>query len=103
MARKKKRPKRKRTARELRKAEAQRRNNNILKKRFPKNKPHSGNYCPLCGMLIPKGQMLNHKALVHNEKMRKRTDTLLNRLIGKPKSIWVGFVQGGTPGSGKKK
>jgi hypothetical protein len=62
--------------------------------------------CPLCGKKLQRGQMDNHKVSEHGEKRKKRTREVSLSFGGKPVELnhgWVHFVQGGSPGSGKRK
>lgn len=57
-----------------------------------------GTYCVLCGEFIPKGMLLSHKELIHNEKKITASPA-----VDKNSSTWVSVVGGGLPSLGKKR
>ena len=57
-----------------------------------------GTVCILCGEFIPKGALLTHKELKHNEVKITPSPTVYVK-----SSVWVSVVGGGLPSLGKKK
>lgn len=56
-----------------------------------------GLLCPLCGLTVQYGKMLEHKKTEHNEAVVKRKP-----VNEQPKSVWVKVYQGGLPSLGKR-
>ena len=56
-----------------------------------------GTVCILCGEFIPKGYLLTHKELKHNEIKIMASPT-----ANKKSSLWVSVVSGGLPSLGKR-
>lgn len=54
--------------------------------------------CPLCGLVLPKGSVLEHKAVVHGEK--KFSASPVRR---RSPNAWVSVVGGGLPSLGKRR
>jgi hypothetical protein len=54
--------------------------------------------CVLCGALIQKGKMLEHKAKVHGEREITPSVTPTRQ-----RNVWVQILQGGLPGLGKRR
>lgn len=79
---------------------------NQPKQQKPPKKVSKPLICPLCGKKLQRGQMDSHKVSEHGENRKKRTREVSLSLGGKPVELnhgWVHFVQGGSPGSGKRK
>ena len=57
----------------------------------------SGLLCPLCGLTVQYGKMLEHKKTEHGEAVVKRKPVTEN-----PKAVWVKVYQGGLPSLGKR-
>ena len=56
-----------------------------------------GTVCILCGEFIPKGLLLTHKQLKHNE-----AKITASPAVNKKSPAWVSVVGGGLPSLGKK-
>ena len=62
-----------------------------------KRREKRGNFCILCGKLVPSGLMLEHKERVHGETNIPRKPLGISH--GR---VWVSIVQGGLPSLGKR-
>lgn len=54
--------------------------------------------CILCGVLVERGDLLNHKSIMHGEEIFQNTKGGTKKL-----NLYAKFVQGGIPGSSKRR